>query len=412
MRREYPYGAVPNLIDYESRVFATSTGEWSADGLLERVRESHSSSDLSFITSTTNGTSTEFQLSYVVIPVNLQGNAVRFHCYVQVSEAANLSLTLTIDGNGGGTWNYPGVSVRQDQWTLLSVTSDVTSYDPSPFTVATASVSIEAVWDDSDVPHVLSLKNPSVTIPAAVVDNVSALETYARLPEYMRDADGSGEFPDVPLFRFIETLMALTDDIDKKRFSFRYEEPEPLTGLAKPSRLAQPEFADLLTLYWLAQLVGVTLIDPRTGLTSWTSLMTAADSPPSGDGDGNPTWTEWTAAVDSPDLGNTMSWSEIQGFDVDSTGSSPEQFLEFIRWQVVTRAYGLRAGSTASLKDVLTRALKTGADYSIQPHADGDPWSIRITVNEVDILGESQENLEELLKPWTPAGYEVIVNAS
>jgi len=361
-------------------------------------------------------------LDNIVIPAAYRRNPVRFHCLVRVGALARVNLTLTIAGDGGGEWRSDGVGagrlVRPGQFVLFTVTSDVTDQNDQPFLPSVATIRVDATWEGSGSNKNLFIRNPAVSTPAAVVDNVSARETYVRLPEYLRDADATQDSPTFPLFRFVETLLAVADEVDKKWVEFRYD--PPLRGGGKPTALGDPRFADLATLYWMAQLVGVDLIDPRSGLTSWGALMEAADA--AGNEDGSPSWEEWVAALDddgpvlhdddydpsTPEVETSLvEWTEIQNFDIDNTNTAPLTFLNFVRWQVETAANGLRAGTSRSLEQVIEQGLGEGEPYTVERHADGDPWKIRVTVAELSIVGGRDENLRILLTPFVPAGYEI-----
>lgn len=420
------YGPIVNLLDVESRTFTRSVGAWETVAGNELWRSTGVADDLLGVSALgvrAQAETTAFAVLYdVPLPSSLRRNPLRFHCLVRVTETANVNIALQItsdpthetetgDGNDLVVLDPVGNGplVRADEWVLLSVTSDVTAANDLPFDPATATIAVTATWDSVDPANNLYVGQPAICVPATVVDNVSAIEAFMRLPEYIRDADAESVDPDYSLFRFIDVLLSGAHDVNGKWTDYRYIPPEVTRGLEKASTLAQPEVADLAALYWLAQLVGVDLIDPRTGLTSWDALMTAADAPPNGDGDGSPAWEEWVDAVDTP-VDGTMEWSEIEGFDVDNAAADPTSFLDFIRWQVVTAAYGMRAGTTESLSTIVERGLKPNSTFTLERHADGDPWKIRVTVNEVDVIGGAQDTVEELLAPSVPAGYEVVVD--
>lgn len=451
MAHLYEFGVVRNLIDTESRILHDSLGLWApGDGntLWRCTGVDYGSIADSSLGVRSNGLQrASTSLAGITVPNTVRTIPVRFHVLARVSgsKAARINIELTVSGPGQGTWRLDtttedlsgGQMVRPGDWQLLTVSSQVPeNFNPSPSEPTSVTVTVAANWEIGNTDQNLFLLYPSLTAPNTVIDNIAAVETFIRLPEYMRDADAEQVEPDYPLLRFIDMLFAVAGDVDRTWADFRYvPAQDTLSRQEKKSVLADPALISLDRVSWLAQLLGVTLIDPRVGVTSWGSLMDSADAAPpdgSGDGNGKPSWGEWVQAVDTNDqvlydhdgdpetpdvLTNLMQWDEIEDFDVDGSRITPGALLDFLRWQVATAVYGFRGGTSNSLVTAARRGLKSfQVDDSgvpvpprveIQRHFEGDEWKIRVGVDAEAIIDESLATIQELLDPATPAGFEV-----
>jgi len=405
-----PYGTVRNLIDEESRVLNFGTGNWIADVGNELWRCTGVDYGR-FATSSLGVRALEeftaaVRIENVQIPNELRRIPVRAAALVRVNRNANARLILAVSGDGAGQWISDGGdyrNIRSGEWILFSVSSEVTGVGPLQGN-SVASLRVEVEWDES-VNHTrnMFLLNSSISVPQEAFYNISAIESYMRTPEYLRQADSELAEPDYPLYRFIETANAVTHDIDNRWRKFRYIPPEENDGVIKSSELVDPLLANLKTNVWLAQFVGVDPIDPRSGFTTWGSLVTAADV----NNDGESTWGEWEGAIGGID--STLQWNEIEDFAVQTVSS--EALLSFIRWQVSTAVYGLRGGTTASILAAVRQGLiDPNGSIAILRHVDEDPFKVNIVVDEAN-LKTDLPSLQELINPAVPAGFEVTVLA-
>lgn len=401
-----PYGTVRNLIDEESRVLNFGTGNWVADNGNELYRSTGVDYGR-FATSSLGVRALEeftaaAEIDNVQIPDELRRIPVRAAALVRVNKNAEARLILTVSGDGASQWISNGGdyrSIRAGEWILFSVLSEVTGVGPLQGN-SVASLRVEVEWDESvDHPRDMFLLNSSISVPQEAFYNISAIESYMRIPEYLRQADSQLIEPDYPLYRFVEMANAVTHDIDDKWRKFRYLPPEQNDGVIKFSELVDPLLADLKTNVWLAQFVGVDLVDPRSGFTTWGSLVAASDI----NNDDESTWDEWGEAIGGDD--STLQWNEIEDFDVQTVSS--EALLSFIRWQVSTAAYGLRGGTTASILVAVRQGLvDPNGPITILRHVDEDPFKVHILVSEAN-LKTDLPSLQALIDPAVPAGFEV-----
>lgn len=434
MSHLYGYGVVRNLIDEDSRLLHTSIGSWvpgTVETELARSTEvTYGSVGTSALKVSSPGSPQAVaRILGIVIPAQEQQNPLRFHVFVRLdgTEGANIQVVVQVNGPGSNTAQVDAVLsdvsggpfFRSGQWDLLNFVTELPAgFVPSPSDSMTADITITATWPVAAVDPNMFLIHPTLCAPNAAGRNVSAAETYVRLPEYIRDADIEETDPDAPLYRFVDVLFAVGNEVDRTWADFRYVPLQDTSSrLPKLSTLADPSLANFEVIVWLAQLMGVTLVDPRVGVTAWGTLMAAADAQTFGGvPDGSPTWAEWETAIDTDDLGSDMNWDEIEDFDIEGGTIAPNVLLDFLRWQVATATYGLRAGTTESFIVSARRGLKSIAVNDGQPvppqvvierHADDDEWKIRVGVDEQAIIGSSLASIQELLDPAVPAGFEV-----
>ena len=220
----------------------------------------------------------------------------------------------------------------------------------------------------------------------------------------MRRADLEQSEPTLPLRRFIDVLTTLANDIDTTWNLFYYLPPEDNNGVPLRSYLTEPELADEATMHWLAMIMGTTLINPSTGFTPWGNLLDDADT----NQDGSTTWTELVAEVDGPDAGATLEWGEIETFAPGFTGLS-----DYERWQVSSAAYGLRAGSLASIREATLQAFpeedRSGKTITVT-RDPSDAFLILVAVDTMD--AGDVGTVEEYISPSIPAGFGLTVSVA
>jgi hypothetical protein len=289
-------------------------------------------------------------------------------------------------------------NLRGLDWSLVSVASDAISNTAS----TEASLKIEVTGLSSGEEFFVAL--PALTVPEMVLTSVSCDETYLRLPDYMRRADLEQSEPTLPFRRFIDVLTTLANDIDTTWNLFYYVPPEDNDGVPLRSFLTEPELADEATMHWLATVMGTKLINPSTGFTPWGSLLDEADT----NQDGSTTWTELVTAVDArsdinngPDENSTLQWGEIETFSPGFTGLSAYE-----RWQVSSAAYGLRAGSVASIKAATLQAFpeeERSGKTIIVTRDPSDAFLIVVAVKPM--LSDDIGTVTEYINPAIPAGF-------
>jgi hypothetical protein len=403
----YPYETIRNLIDIESRVFHNDTGNWQTVPENELWRSTGVDygrfANAALGVRALNELTAYAKIENVQIPLALRRIATRCSALIRLNKAGSVRLKLTITGDGAGEWfSNNGVfkNVRQNEWVLFDVYGDA-EQGASSLESPLAKMEVEAEWSEETTdPRILYILNPVICVPQEAFNNLSAIESYVRIPEYMRDADSVQTDPDYPLYRFLDVNNVVSDDIDRKWFSFRYIPPEDNSGQTKNSSLVDPQLADVRTNIWLAQFLGIDLVDPRTGFTSWDALMAAADA----DDDGDSEWQEWNEAIGGED--EVLQWSEVEDFAIETVSS--EALLNFIKWQLFSAGYGLRGGTTETITSTAKQAfLDPNGFLQIERHADGDPFKVHVFVSGEN-LKSGISGLQDLLDPATPAGYEVI----
>ena len=245
---------------------------------------------------------------------------------------------------------------------------------------------------------------PALTVPEMVLTSVSCDETYLRLPDYMRRADLEQSEPTLPFRRFIDVLTTLANEIDTTWNLFYYLPPEDNDGIPLRSYLTEPELADESTMHWLAMVMGTTLINPSTGFTPWGNLLNESDT----NQDGSTTWSELVAEVDGPDANSTLEWGEIETFSPAFTGLSAYE-----RWQVSSAAYGLRAGSVASIKAAALQAFPEADRSSKTITVTKDPSDAFHILVEVDTMDAGEiGTVTEYINPAMPAGFGLTVSVA
>jgi hypothetical protein len=255
---------------------------------------------------------------------------------------------------------------------------------------------MEVVTTDTQLGESIYLSRPAIMSPWAAAQSFAGGEVWLRLPEYLQTTDTNQTDPDVPLFRFIESLFNVANDIDLIWQDFRWIPPEDNLKTIKESGLVSPTAALPPALAWMSQIIGSKLLDPTATFTPWFYL----------DNDNNSatpiSWTDWLNTVDL--LGNndgTVTWDEIQDYN-------PVVFdlTESFREQVIGSYYGYKAGTTDSII-AAAKAVEKVNTVTLQKHFGGDPFRINLTILASE--GGSTVDVERALVDTTPAGYQITV---
>lgn len=384
---------VLNLFSEESTKFLTNTGSWiSSSNNLSATRskvrpESNSSSLRVYVSSGTTASAmaptTQFPETYHYWPI-------RAFAWVNCDQSEDVTIYLTYISGGASTTVSAVTSVIADNWTLLSVQQDLVPSDVSDLIVSIVASGLTT--GDS-----LYVSRPTVMSPWAAAQSFAAGEVWLRLPEYLQSTDKNQTDPDVPLFRFIETLFDTANTIDLIWQNFRWIPPESNDGSIKESALVSPNTSLPPALVWMAQVIGSTLLDPTAAYTPWLFL----------DNDDDPdtpiTWAQWLLAVDAEDgnIDGVVTWTEIQDYNpaiFDLTSS--------FREQVNGAFYGYKAGTTASI----IAAAKTVTDVNtatvVLRYLD-DPFHIKVEILTSE--GGDVVDVARALVDTTPAGFQITV---
>lgn len=385
---------VVNLIQRESTGFHESIGNWVGLGGADlQVSNAHVHGATGFPSLEVLG-GTGAQLSEVITPQGLwsRGWPVRATMWIWVPEATLVTVEIDVATSTTSSTHSKVHAVLGSDWTLVDLTTpDLSDAEPS-------NLALRVTFDPQTVAYISS---PAIVSPQAIQLNLSSRETWIRLPEYIRHADEQQASPEVPLLRFIDVLTSQTDRIDALWGDFVYIPPEDNSGIAKDSALTSPPLASEATLRWLACLMGTSLFNPFTGLTPWENLQDA-----DGDGDKVISWDDLEAAVNAAGDGDdpiVPEWIEYETFAPEITG-----ILDFMRWQVSSAAYGLRGGTSGSVRAAAQQALTGSKSVTITPHYGGDKFALLIEVlsSEVDDPGK----VEEYVRRALPAGYGITVS--
>lgn len=102
-----------------------------------------------------------------------------------------------------------------------------------------------------------------------------------------------------------------------------------------------------------------------------------------------------------------QSWIELEAFRLDITNR-----VEFLRWQVRTQFYGLRAGTLEALSEATKFYLTGNKTVNIFPKHQGVPFLIKIFTKTSETPGgvEGQESAElvQALQAAKPAGFKIV----
>jgi hypothetical protein len=384
--------SVVNLLSSESSKFTNSVGDWtSGNSALSftrtQKREESNSSSLRIYAESATGASASAPATF--IPNGYNGWPVRAFTWVNSEASGTVTIYLTEIIGGASTTASTEVGVIANNWTLLSVQID-------EITPSGTSLVMEVVTTDTQLGESIYLSRPAIMSPWAAAQSFAGGEVWLRLPQYLQTTDTNQTDPDVPLFRFIESLFNVANDIDLIWQDFRWIPPEDNLKTIKVSGLVSPTAALPPALAWMSQIIGSKLLDPTATFTPWFYL----------DNDNNSatpiSWTDWLNTVDL--LGNndgTVTWDEIQNYN-------PAVFdlTESFREQVIGSYYGYKAGTTDSII-AAAKAVEKVNTVTLQKHFGGDPFRMKLTILASE--GGSTVDVERALVGTTPAGYQITV---
>lgn len=399
-------GVIENLIPVGSSRFPHDLGLWTSAYSISRSTTESFVAGIPSISVTADGSGTaSISLSNIDTSEQYRGKVLRAFAWVYLKSSSPSTIYLTTSSGSASAVVQTTENLRGFEWSLISVESAAISAVQS----TQASIQIQVTGLSSGEEFFVAL--PALTVPEMVLTSVSCDETYLRLPDYMRRADLEQSEPTLPLRRFIDVLTTLANDIDTTWNLFYYLPPEDNNGVPLRSYLTEPELADEATMHWLAMVMGFSLINTSTGFTPWGSLLDGADT----NQDGSTTWTELVAAVDAlsdtndgPDGNSTAEWGEIETFAPGFTG-----LTSYERWQVSSAAYGLRAGSVASIKAATLQAFpeeERSGKTVIVTRDPSDAFLILVAVKPM--LNDDIGTVTEYINPAMPAGFGLTVSVA
>jgi hypothetical protein len=306
-------------------------------------------------------------------------------------------------------------TVYAQRWTWVDV------YDPTNNpSSGTLGATVEFTVDGLDAGEVLYLTAPVLTSPDMLADNTFTVEVWLRLPEYMRNADELQDSPDYPLLRFIDAAFGLAGQVEFVWDWIRYvpRDDGGDDGPSAVSRLVDPQWCCPQYLPWLARLVGVDLVDPASGFTSWDDLAASAyGSVPQPLED----WDEWETEPDTGELADgdgIAQWGEVEGFN-----PFPSTLVDYARWQIESKVFGLAGGTVAAIKAAAQQVL-TGTktvrvtanpDYQGNPNSGDRPWLILVETlveetPDVKVASGVSPTVLRAIQPTIPAGFAVVMS--
>jgi hypothetical protein len=387
---------VLNLLSEDSTKFLTTVGSWRSDlNTLSitrtKIRDESNSSSLRIYVS--SGTTASALALTEQFPDAYHDWPMRAFAWVNCDKSKDVTIYLTYVAGGASTTVSATTSVIADNWTLLSVEQDLVPHDASSLIIRVVASGLSA--GDS-----LYLSRPAVMSPWAAAQSVAAGEIWLRLPQYLQSTDKNQTDPDVPLFRFIETLFDIANSVDLTWQDFRWIPPESNDGSIKESGLVSPNVSLPPALVWMAQVIGSTLLDPTASYTPWLFL----------DNDNNPstpiTWAQWVSAIDAKDgsVDGVVTWDEIQ----DYSPATLDLTLSF-REQVNGAFYGYKAGTTASII-AAAKTVDNVNTVTVSPFdVASDPFHIKVQILSSE--GGSAVDVARALVDTTPAGFQVTVTS-
>lgn len=396
---------VVNLLTDQTASLNTGIGTWevaSGTATLSRTRTEAKFTDIDSLAVLSGATgAVTVRTGISSIADGYSGSPFRAFAWVKVPAQMQVTASLTIvDPDETITTNGTAKTVFPGKWELVSVA------ETTPSTRAGDTVQVRLNLSFSSLTNATTayVAGPAIVVPDAAGDNLFGQESYLRLPEYLRSADVALEGPTAPLFRFMDVLTSDAGAILDLWNNFRYIAPDDETGDDPgSSQLVDPQTADAAWLPWLASILGVRLVDPSTGYSSWADLETAIDA----NNNDIPSWSEWESVPDSADAGTTVSWDEIEELSPDTLGIEDE-----LRWQVETAYFGINAGTRMALKEACKHFLTGTKAVTVETQVGGDPWRMRLRTllaetPGVTAVGQESATVLEAIERAVPAGFQV-----
>ena len=399
-----------NLYKGEDFSFDSSVGNWEIVAGNASLTPSHTKflhSDTNSLRVTSDGNPFTLASARYVLPSRFMNRYQRSFIWVWAPRQVTVGMTFTATRFGNVQTVFESVSVRGNQWQLVSLYSS-NRIPPDGETILRTKFEIIG----QEAGDAIYFAAPGLTVPGFRYENSFGFEIWDRLPAYMTEEDALQVEPRYPLGQFVDVLYITAGQIERIWAELRYIAPDEvsLDAVETRSKLVDPDICCIKFLNWLGTFVGVKIQDNSTGFTAWDQLAfqnETSDVPQPLEN-----WNEWETEPDQPPSPNgnsndVVSWTEIEGFD-DSESNS----YDYWRWQVRTAVSGLRGGTQDALVESVKRVLRGNKEVRIVRLVGGDPWQIRVEtlVKEtpgVAEVGQSSLVVMTALARVIPAGYGV-----
>lgn len=200
------------------------------------------------------------------------------------------------------------------------------------------------------------LSDVAVVKTSDLLSNATLNSTYGLLPEFMRIDDeqeqqtGNRFGQTLVLKRLLASSFAYGIKIGEEIRDWYYERAEDSDkNIESKSTLTDPLTIKEAYLPWLAQMLGVVLTNPYTGLNMWIAL---------------PGWSEtddetnWQSIdlLDAESVEDSVTWTKVR--------SSSYQDIGAFRQQILHAYNGLNAGKPESMRNYLKTILDTNTPDS------------------------------------------------
>lgn len=335
-----------------------------------------------------------------LVPEKYTGWPIRGSVFVYCTTKMYVAMGVSISNNDNFTQTSIStgtVVIEPLKWTLLSTEEETAFSSPGDTQIRVSMTLGIAPFSGTFSDDTIYIGCANITTPLAVTENTFAAETWARLPQYLKDADRDQSDPDFPLLRFLDVATHPADEVFETWDDIRYL-PADVLPEVKESALVYPPDGDPSWYPWLARILGFNLLGLNSGFTTWAGLIAGLDLDASGDA----SWAEWETNADSGDPGTDVSWGELEEFNPAMASAST---LAYWQWQLQTAAFGIKGGTVASIKAAARNALTGSQTVTVKALADGNPWLIRLIVSPDEAL--SLTAVIEAARPAVPAGFDI-----
>ncbi len=216
--------------------------------------------------------------------------------------------------------------------------------------------------------------------------------TYSLLPDFVKNEDADERNETHRHLRMVKKLLSSIYStgvtIGDELSTWKYIRPtDSDTGIESKSALTDPQQTKQTYLSWLAQLIGVNLVNPFTGLSMWLSLPGWVETSEA------TTWQELDLADDTDEAADSTSWAKVR--------SSSYEDLQSYRDQIEYGFNGLHAGRPTSMRGYLKTLLDTTTPDSyfhrIKRHDRESPFLVKYVYDtEVDPDPEGDRVISEM----------------
>jgi hypothetical protein len=207
---------------------------------------------------------------------------------------------------------------------------------------------------------------------SSIINNPTLNATYNLLPEFIRSSDNdidinsSFGFSQVAK-RLLASAYGYGVIVGEELRTWKYKRStDSITGIESKSVLTDPLATKKENLEWMAQLVGVVLNNPYTGLSMWLSLP---------DWDLSTDSTNWQSIdiLDAESVEDSVTWAAAR--------SSSYENIDAYRQQILYAFNGLNAGKPESMNSYLGTVLDTETPASyftrIKKHYRESPFLVK-----------------------------------